>query len=171
MRDVKQFEQVGENRFRENFGLLYEDFTVGAIIEHYPGRTITEADNIWMSMLCMNVHPLHIDREYGENTEWQKNIVSSLVSLAIVGGLALRGTSARCTANLGWEEIKLLSPVFNGDTVYAESEILKKRVSKSRPGEGIVTVRTRGKKADGTVFLDFIRSFLVPMRGIENTDI
>jgi itaconyl-CoA hydratase len=164
MEGVTAFEKIADNRYRETFGLFYEDFQVGATIEHYPGRTITEADNIWMSLLCMNVHPLHIDNHYGQGTEWGKNLVSSLVTLAVVGGLALRGTSARCTANLGWEEISLAAPVFAGDTIYAETEVLEKRLSRSRPNEGIVKVKTRGKKSDGTEFLVFTRSFLVPLR-------
>ena len=162
MKNIPAFEQLDNNRLRERFGLYYDDFKVGSIIEHYPGRTITEADNIWMSLLCMNTHPLHIDAAYGEKTEWGKNLVSSLITLSIVGGLSLKGTSARCTANLGWEEIKLLSPVFVGDTIYAESEILDKRLSQSRPNEGIIKVKTIGKKPDGTIFLYFIRHFLVP---------
>lgn len=166
MDSVPAFERIGLNRYRESFGLYYEDFQVGSTIEHYPGRTITEADNIWMSLLSMNTHPLHIDAVYGEQTEWGKNLVSSLVTLSIVGGLALRSTSARGIANLGWEDIKLIAPVFVGDTVYAESSILDKRESRSRPGQGIVKVCTTGNKSDGTQFMSFTRSFLVPMKSI-----
>lgn len=162
--NVSAFEKTGANRYREAFGLYYDDFQVDATIEHVPGRTVTEADNIWMSLLSMNNHPLHIDAAYGEKTQWGKNLVSSLVTLSIVGGLALRSTSARGVANLGWEEIKLPAPVFVGDTLYAESTVLSKRLSKSRPGEGIVTVQTVGKKSDGTVVITFVRSFLVPLR-------
>jgi itaconyl-CoA hydratase len=117
-----------------------------------------------MSLLSGNNHPLHCDAHYGAQTEWGKNLVSSLVTLSVVGGPALRGTSAKAVANLGWEEIKLPAPVFVGDTLYAESTILSKRLSNSRPGEGIVKVQTVGKKADGTVVIQFIRSFLVPQR-------
>jgi itaconyl-CoA hydratase len=146
MDNVPAFQKIGENRYRETFGLFFEDFEVGATIEHYPGRTVTETDNIWMSLLSMNHHPLHIDANYGAQTEWGKNLVSSLVTLSIVAGLALRGTSANGIANLGWKEIKLLAPVFVGDTLYAESTTLSKRLSKSRRGQGIVQVRTVGKK-------------------------
>jgi len=163
--EVAAFKKIGEKRYRESFGLYYEDFEVGSTIEHYPGRTITETDNVWMSLLSMNIHPLHIDAAYGEKTEWGKNLVSSLVTLAVVGGLALRSTSAKGIANLGWDNIRLTAPVFVGDTVYAESTILEKRLSNSRAGQGIVSIRTLGKKADATPFLHFTRSFLVPLQG------
>lgn len=166
MHNVPAFEKIGENRFREAFGLFYDDFEVNVTVEHYPGRTITETDNVWMSMLCGNNHPLHSDAHYGAQTEWGKNLVSSLVTLSIVSGLALRGTSAKAVANLGWEEIKLPAPVFIGDTVYAESTVLSKRLSNSRPGQGIVKVRTEGRKADGTVVIQYVRSFLVPLRPV-----
>jgi itaconyl-CoA hydratase len=159
---LRSFDKVRNKRYRENFGLLYEDFEVGATIEHYPGRTITETDNVWMSLLSHNNHPLHIDAEYGKKTQWGRNLVSSLVTLSIVGGLALRSTSARAIANLGWENIVLPAPLFVGETVYAETTILSKRRSKSKKRQGIVRVRTIGRKADGTVVISFIRSFMVP---------
>ncbi|MCB0418633.1 MAG: MaoC family dehydratase [Bdellovibrionaceae bacterium] len=158
------YKQIGPNRYREVHGMYYDDFVVGDTLEHRPGRTITEVDNIWQSLLCLNTHPLHIDSVYASKTEWERPLISSLVSLAIVGGMSLNGTSARCTANLGWDNIRLVSPLFVGDTIYAETTILNKRESKSRPDEGIVTVETRGLKADGTVFLTYQRSFLVPKK-------
>jgi itaconyl-CoA hydratase len=159
---IRAYKQVGERRYREVRGLLYEDFTVGDIVEHRPGRTLTETDNLWMSLLCMNTHPLHIDSAYASHTEWKRPLVSSLVTLSIVGGMSLGSTSSRGLANLGWEHIRLLQPVFAGDTIYAESEVLRKRLSESRPHQGIVTCATRGLKEDGTVFLSYERSFLVP---------
>lgn len=165
MKSVSAYRKVGKKRFREQYGLNFEDFEAGVIFEHRPGRTITEVDNIWQSLICMNTHPLHIDAAYAEKTEWKKPLISSLVTLAIVGGMSLNSTSARGIANLGWDKVRMTAPVFVGDTIYAESTILRKRLSKSRPNQGIVTVETRGLKVDGTVFLTYERSFIVPKRG------
>jgi len=162
MEHIRAYKKVGERRYREVRGLLYEDFEVGDIVEHRPGRTLTETDNLWMSLLCMSTHPLHIDSAYASHTEWKRPLVSSLVTLSIVGGMSLASTSSRGLANLGWENIRLHQPVFAGDTIYAESEVLRKRLSESRPHQGIVTCATRGLKEDGTVFLSYERSFLVP---------
>lgn len=158
------YRKVGENRYREMVGFCYEDLVVGVTIEHRPGRTVTEMDNVLMSMLSMNASPLHIDGAFGEKGPWGKPIVSSLVTLSIVGGMTARSTSGRAVANLGWDRIRLPKPVFVGDTLYAESEITAKRLSASRPGEGIVSCRTTGLKSTGEVVLTFDRSFLVPTR-------
>ncbi len=163
--DLKAYEPVGEGRYRESRGPWFEEFTVGEIVEHRPGRTITEADNVWGSLLAQNDHPLHIDAAYAARTEFGRPLVSSLVTLSIVTGMSVASTSARAVANLGWGEIRLLAPVFVGDTVYAESEVLETRLSTSRPQQGLVTCETRGVKADGTLFLTARRTFLVPMRG------
>lgn len=154
---------IGEQRYVESHGLYYDDFNVGDVIEHKPGRTVTEVDNIWQSLINMNTHPLHIDSEYAESTEFGKPLVSSLVTFSIIGGLSLAATSARAIANLGWKNVQLLSPVFVGDTLYAESKILNKRLSNSRPGQGIVTVETKGLKNSSDVVLVWERSFLVPV--------
>jgi itaconyl-CoA hydratase len=158
------YQQVGENRFREVVGFCYEDLVVGVVIEHRPGRTVTEMDNVLMSMLSMNASPLHIDAAFCERMPWQRPLVSSLVTLSIVGGMTARSTSGKALANLGWDNIRLTRPVFVGDTLYAESEITGKRLSASRPGEGIVECRTAGRNADGEVVLTFERSFLVPTK-------
>ncbi|MEV5509690.1 MaoC family dehydratase [Streptomyces orinoci] len=155
---------MGPQRFREVVGFHYEDFTVGEVIEHRPGRTVTEMDNVLMSMLSMNDAPLHIDHAYCESTPWGRPLVSSLVTLSIVGGMTARSTSGRTLANLGWGNIRLPHPVFVGDTLYSETEILGKRPSRSRPGEGIVSCRTTGTTAKGDVVIVFERSFLVPCR-------
>ena len=163
MRSPLAFEQVGENRYRQTQGLWYDEFDVGDIIEHRPGRTVTEADNMWMSLLSLNGHPLHIDEQYASETEFGRVVVSSLVTLAIVGGMTTAGTSARSIANLGWSDIRLHAPVFVGDTIYAETTVVGKRLSKSRPNAGIVTFESRGIKADKTVFMTFTRSALIPL--------
>ncbi len=156
---------IGENRYRESLGRYFEDFKVGDIYEHRPGRTINEADNSWFTLLTMNTHPLHFDHEYAKHSEFGKPLVNSAFTLSVVAGMSVSDTSQKAIANLGWDKIKLTAPVFVGDTIYAESEVLDKRESKSRPHQGIVTVKTRGLKQDGTVFMSYERSFLVPFRG------
>jgi len=152
-------------RYRASGGRCYEDFTVGDIYEHRPGRTITEADNIWFTLLTMNTHPLHFDSAYGARTEFGKPLVNSCLTLAIVVGMSVSDVSQKAIGNLGWDHIELTAPVFVGDTLYAESEVLSKRESASRPTQGIVVVRTLGKKHDGTQFMSFERTVLVPKRG------
>ncbi|SGZ09383.1 MaoC domain protein dehydratase [Moritella viscosa] len=156
------------NRYIESHGIYYDDFEVGDIYEHQPGRTVTEVDNIWQSLINMNTHPLHIDSSYAAKTEFKKPLVSSLVTFSIVGGLSLTGTSIRAIANLGWKNIDLHAPVFVGDTLYAESKILNKRTSASRAGQGIVTVETTGKNQCGDICLVFERSFLVHLESTQN---
>ena len=153
------------NRFREEIGRYFEDFNVGDVYEHRPGRTINEADNSWFTLLTMNTHPLHFDAEYAKDSEFGKILVNSCLTLSIVGGMSVSDVSQKAIANLGWTDIKLPAPVFIGDTIYAETEVLEKRVSKSRPTQGIVSVRTKGTKSDGTVFMTFDRTILVAKQG------
>jgi acyl dehydratase len=157
--------RVGPNRYRESFGRHLEDFRVGDVYEHRPGRTIGEADNTWFTLLTMNTHPVHFDAAYSARTEFGRPLVNSCLTLAIVTGMSVSDLSQKAVANLGWDKVRLAAPVFVGDTIYAESEVLAVRESKSRPTQGIVTVRTTGRKADGTVFMTYERSFLVPKRG------
>jgi len=153
------------NRFREEIGRYFEDFNVGDVYEHRPGRTINEADNSWFTLLTMNTHPLHFDAEYAKDSEFGKILVNSCLTLSIVAGMSVSDVSQKAIANLGWTDIKLPAPVFIGDTIYAETEVLEKRVSKSRPTQGIVSVRTKGTKSDGTVFMTFDRTILVAKQG------
>jgi itaconyl-CoA hydratase len=162
---VVKAQPVGPSRYRESFGRCYEDFVVGDVYEHRPGRTITEADNIWFSLLTMNTHPLHFDSAYSAKTEFGRPLVNSCLTLSIVVGMSVSDVSQKAIGNLGWNDIRLTAPVFVGDTLYAESEVIAKRESASRPTQGIVTVRTTGKKADGTTFMSFERTVLVPKRG------
>ena len=158
--------QNGEgNRFREEIGRYFEDFNVGDVYEHRPGRTINEADNSWFTLLTMNTHPLHFDAEYAKGSEFGKILVNSCLTLSIVAGMSVSDVSQKAIANLGWTDIKLPAPVFIGDTIYAETEVLEKRESKSRPTQGIVSVRTKGTKSDGTVFMTFDRTILVAKHG------
>lgn len=162
---VSRAKEVGPGRYRESAGRYFEEFEVGDVYEHRPGRTVSETDNTWFTLLTMNQHPLHIDAAYGAATEFGRPLVNSCLTLAIVTGMSVADVSQKTVANLGWDKVRLTAPVFAGDTLYAESEVIAKRESTSRPHHGIVTVRTTGKKADGTVFMTFERSVLIPMRG------
>ena len=156
---------VGPRRWRERFGRYYEDLEVGDVFRHQPGRTIGEADNTWFTLLTMNQHPLHVDAAYAARSEFGRPVVNSCLTLSIVVGMSVSDVSYLAVANLGWTDVKLTAPVFVGDTLYAESEVLAKRESQSRPAQGIVTVRTRGLTQDGTVCISFERTILVPKRG------
>lgn len=156
---------VGPNRYRETFGRYFEDFNVGDVYEHRPGRTITETDNTWFTLLTMNTHPLHFDAEYAKASEFGRCIVSSPFIVALMAGMSVTDISQKAIANLGWREIRMLAPLFAGDTLYAETEVLEKRESKSRPTQGVVTVSTTGKNQDGKAVCVFERTILVPKRG------
>ena len=157
--------KVAPNRYRESFGRYYEDFVVGDTYEHRPGRTISETDNTWFTLLTMNTHPLHFDVEYGKASEFGRCLVASPLTLAILVGMSVTDVSQKAIANLGWKDIRMTAPVFPGDTLYAESEVLDKRESNSRPTAGVVTVSTTGKNQDGKVICTFERSILVAKRG------
>ncbi len=150
-----------------DYGRCYEDFTVGDTYEHRPGRTITESDNIYFSLLTMNRHPLHCNNDYAARTEFGKPLVNSAFTLALVTGMTVDDVSFKAIANLGWDKVRLTAPVFVGDTLYARTRVLEKRTSLSRPNQGIVKTYTEGYKADGTVFLSFERTSLVPRKGHE----
>ena len=152
--------------FRETwFGRYYEDFEVGDVYRSPLGRTISEADNTWFTLLTMNTNQSHFNAHYAESTPYGKTIVNSALSLAVVVGLSVINTSQRAFANLGWDRIKLPNPVFVGDTIYAESQVLSKRESESRPYSGIVSFRTRGLNQDGKTVLLFERTVYVYKRG------
>jgi acyl dehydratase len=162
---VQNVDQVSPRRYRETFGRYFEDFIVGDIYEHRPGRTISEADNTWFTLLTMNTHPLHFDAEYGKASEFGRCVVSSPLTVAIIVGMSVSDVSQKAIANLGWREIKMTHPVFAGDTLYAASEVLDKRESKSRPTAGIVTVRTVGTNQAGVEVCEFDRTILIAKRG------
>jgi itaconyl-CoA hydratase len=162
---VAEAKPVGEQRYRESYGRYLEDFKVGDVYEHRPGRSITETDNTWFTLLTMNQHPLHFDREYGEKSEFGQVLVNSCLTISLVTGMSVSDISQKTVANLGWDKVRLTGPVFIGDTLYAESKVLSIRESKSRPNQGIVTVESVGKKQDGTQVISFERSMLIPRRG------
>ena len=147
-------------------GRYYEDFQVGDVYEHPYGRTITDADNIWFTNLTLNTNSVHFDYAYAAQTEFGKPLVNSAFTLALVTGMSVIDISENAFANLGWDKVRLPHPVFVGDTLYAESEVLEKRESKSRPNVGIVRLRSRGYKPDGTVVIEYERTVMVYKRGM-----
>ena len=146
-------------------GRFLEDFSVGDVYRHAHGRTISEADNTWFSLLTNNPHDLHSNADYAAHTEFGRPIVVSTLTLAIATGLSVPDVSQNAVANLGWDDVRLLAPLFAGDTLYAESEVLEVRPSRSRPGQGIVRVRTRGFNQHNETVITYERSVLVLARG------
>jgi len=140
----------------------YEELEVGAVYRSRFGRTVLEADNVWFTLLTLNTNPIHFDAQYAATTEWEKPLVDSTFTLALVTGLSVTDVSERAV-NLGWREVRLPAPVFAGDTLRAETEVLEKRPSRSRPGRGVVTVRTRGLNQRDEVVIEFERTVLVPI--------
>jgi len=141
-------------------GRYFEDFEVGDIYRSRFGRTITQADNIWFTLLSCNTNPIHFDERYAAQTSFGRPLVNSILTLAVVAGLGVADTSENGFA-LGWDEITLPNPLFEGDTLYSESEVVDKRESRSRPEQGIVKFRSRGVKQDGTVVMEYTRSVMV----------
>jgi itaconyl-CoA hydratase len=147
----------------QSTGRAFEDFRVGQILRHPLGRTVTAADNIWTTLLAVNTNPIHFDANYAAQTEFGKPLVNSPFVLALVTGLSVADIS-RYAVNLGWDEVRLPAPVFEGDTIYAQTEVLSARESKSRPHMGVVEVKTTGFTQNGTVVMTFRRSILVYKR-------
>jgi itaconyl-CoA hydratase len=145
-------------------GRFFEDFEVGDVYEHRLGRTVLSTDNAWFTLLTQNTAPLHFDAHYAAHTEWGRPLVDSTFTLALVTGQSVADVSQNVMANLGWDEVRLPHPVFEGDTIYSESEVLAVRESGSRPNVGIVEVATRGFNQDGTVVIAFKRTLLVYRR-------
>jgi acyl dehydratase len=162
---VHTAKEVGPQRYRETFGRYFEDFIVGDVYEHRPGKTVTEYDNHMFTLLTMNTHPMHFDAEFAKQSEFKQNIVVSPYTLALLIGMSVTDVSQKAIANLGMDEVKFTAPVFHGDTIYGESEVLAKRESKSRPGQGIVTILTRGLNQRGEMVATFKRNMLIPARG------
>ncbi|MCW5852841.1 MAG: MaoC family dehydratase [Anaerolineae bacterium] len=145
-------------------GRVYEDFEVGDVYPHPLGRTVTQNDNIMFTLMTLNPNPIHFDAHYSAQTEWGKPLVDSTFTLALVTGLSVSDVSQNAV-NLGWDEVRLPAPVFEGDTIYAQSEVLEKRESKSRPHQGIVKLKTIGYNQDGVVVIEFKRTILVYKQG------
>ena len=145
-------------------GRYFEDFQAGETIRHPLGRTVSTADNQWFTLMTMNTNPIHLDAHYAAQTEFKKPLVNSTFTLALVVGISVTDISQHAV-NLGWDEVRMPAPVFEGDTIYARTEVLNKRESKSRPHMGLVEVKTTGFKQDGTAVITYRRTILVYKRG------
>ena len=150
---VKFSKEIGPNHYRETFGRYFEDFKVGDIYEHRPGKTVTEYDNHLFTLMTLNTHPLHFDA------------VVSTYTLSLLIGMSVSDCSQKAVANLGMTDVKFTLPVFCGDTIYGSSEVLDKRESKSRKGQGIVEIKTTGTNQDNKVVCTFLRQILIPAKG------
>ncbi len=152
------------------FGRYFEEFEVGQVFEHWPGRTITETDNTWFSLLTMNQHPLHIDAHYAGQTQHGRPLVVGTLVFSIVVGLSVADISGRAIANLEYQEVKHVGPVFHGDTIYAETRVLDLHASRSKPDRGTVLVATRAYNQRDETVLTLRRIVLVPRRPAEAVD-
>lgn len=147
-------------------GRYFEDFAVGDVYRHPLGRTVLAADNSWLTLLTQNTAPLHFDTEYAKQTEFGKPLVDSTFTLALVTGQSVTDVSMNVMANLGWDRVRMPNPVFEGDTIYSQSEVLSKRESSSRTEVGVLTVRTIGFNQEGVIVITFERTLLVYRRGL-----
>jgi len=146
-------------------GRFFEDFEVGDVYEHPLGRTVTQTDNAWFTLLTQNTAPVHFDHHYASQTEFGRPLVNSAFTIALVTGQSVSDISQNVMANLGWDEVRLPHPLFEGDTVYSASEVIATRESRSRPNVGIVTVATTGFNQDGVPVITFRRTVMVYRRG------
>ena len=142
-------------------GRCFEEFQVGEVIHHSVGRTITEMDNVLFCALTMNTQPLHLDEAYAAKTEFGRRLVNGIYTFGLAVGLTVPElTEGTIVANLGYDHVVHPHPVFHGDTLYVETEVLEKRASKSRPDAGIARIKVVGRNQDGTVVIEFERSVL-----------
>jgi itaconyl-CoA hydratase len=146
-------------------GRFFEDFAVGDVYPHPLGRTILSADNSWFTLLTQAQSPVHFDHHYAAHTEFGKPLVNSCLVIALITGQSVTDLSQNVFANLGWDEVRMSAPVFEGDTIYSQSEVLELKTSNSRPNVGIVKVRTNGYNQDGKVVMTFLRTFMVYREG------
>ncbi len=149
------------------FGRYYEEFEVGAVYPHWPGRTITEHDNTWFALLTMNQHPIYIDEHYARQQPLGRRPVIDTLVFSLAVGMSVADTSGKTIANLGYESVVFEQPLFPGDSLYAESEVREKRESASKPDRGVVAIETRAYNQNRERVLVLRRSFLAPKRGSE----
>jgi acyl dehydratase len=151
-------------------GRFYEDMDVGDVYRSRFGRTVTESDNLWFTCLTMNTNPIHFSVPYVERTRWGQILVNSTFTLALVTGMTVFDATEHAAANLSWTDVQLPNPVYVGDTIWAESEILEKRESRSNPGVGIVTMRSRGINQRREVVIEYKRTFMLYKRGADEAE-
>jgi acyl dehydratase len=148
-----------------NFGRYYDEFQVGAIYRHWPGRTITDHDNTWFALLSMNQHPLFIDEHYARRQPAGRRPVIDTLVFSLAVGMSVADTSGKTIANLGYESVVFERALFPGDSLYAESEVIEMRESSSKPDRGIVGIETRGFNQNRERIIVLRRAFLAPKRG------
>jgi acyl dehydratase len=152
----------------ERFGRYFEEFVEGDVFRHWPGRTITEAEDHLFCLLTSAASPLHVDAHYAEQElEGKRNLVVGTLVYSVLLGMSVPDTSGKAIAALGTESLRHIAPLHHGDTLYGESTVVVARRSESRPGAGVVTIETRGYNQEGTLVCDFRRSFLVPMEDVQ----
>lgn len=149
------------------FGRYFEEFEPGVLFKHWPGRTISEADDTWFSLLTMNQHPLHIDAHYASATQHGQRLVVGTLVFSLAVGMSVADISGRAIANLEYQDVKHTGPVFHGDTIYAETRVLDKQESRSKPDRGVVHVETRAFNQRGETVLTFRRRVLVPKQPVD----
>lgn len=154
---------------KDHFGRFLEDYQAGDVYKHWPGKTITESDNNLFSLLVMNHHPIHLDKEYCKNQTYGKILVVGTLVLSLVAGMSVSEISGKAIANLDYETITHDGPVFIGDTIYAETEILSIKESKSKKDRGIIYVETRAYNQDQNRILTLRRNVLIPKRNYEES--
>jgi len=157
--------EIAPHRYRERFGRYFAELAVGDVFEHRPGRTISETDKTWFTLLTMNTLPMHFDADYAAQFEFGRIIVYSPLTVAIMVGQSVTDVSQKAIANLGWTNVRMTAPVFVGDALMSESQVMARRESKSRTDAGIVTVVTRGFKQGGLLVCDFEPTILVARVG------
>ncbi|MEU6483127.1 MaoC family dehydratase [Streptomyces sp. NPDC046887] len=157
------YRRTGELRVRENVGLSYGELAPGLTIEHRPGRTVTELDNLLGAALSGNVAPIHTDAHHSSQTPWGRILVCSGVTLNLVAGMTVRSISGLTIANLAVDRVRFTAPVHLGDTLYAQTEILSRRSSRSRPSTGVISCHTTAHNQDDIGVLTFVRTFLLPL--------
>lgn len=145
-------------------GRYYEDFDVGDVYKHPYGRTVTETDNVWFTNLTMNLNPMHFNQAYAAETEFDERLVDGTFVIALAVGMSVIDVSANATANLGYDDIRHTAPVYHGDTIFAESEVLTTRESESRDHVGIVTTELRAYNQDDELVLSLERTPMVLKR-------
>ena len=150
---------------KDNYGKYFEDYKEGDIYKHWPGKTITEGDNNLFTLLIMNHNPLHIDKKYCEETEYGQILVVGTLVFSLVAGMSVSDISGKAIANLDYENITHNGPVFIGDTIYAETEILETRESRSKSDRGIIYVETKALNKNGKKVLTFRRHALIMRKG------
>jgi itaconyl-CoA hydratase len=142
----------------------FEDFTPGQTFKHWPGRTITDFDNTWFTLMTLNTNPLHFDAAFAAKSQHGKCLVNGLLVIALVTGMSVKDISENAIANLEYETIRHIAPTFNGDTLYAETTVLEVTPSKTKSDRGVVYVETRGLNQNGEQVLHLRRRVLIPRR-------